>query len=960
LSGAPLSPELYESTCAQEPIHIPGSIQPHGLLIVLSEPELIITNVSANAETLLRRSPAAVCGAPLAAIFGAPQADRLTAAIRRGDLAAINPMRFSLSDAGARAEFECAVHRAGNAVIVEFEPFDRPAEHGQFDLFAHVRTPIAHMEGAPDIASLLSGAAADVGEISGFDRVMIYRFDEDWNGEVVAEVTGGALPKKYLGLRFPAADIPEQARRLYAINPLRLVPDARYEPAALVPPENPATGLAVDLSRAILRSVSPVHREYLQNMGVRATMTISILIEGRLWGLIACHHARPRRIDHGTRAVCALLGQMLAWQLGSRLTAQRLQKKLHANALIGSNGIALNGQNDLGAGLIAGAQDLLELFAAQGLVVRLDGAFRRFGTTPDDAAVAEIAAALKLTAEGGIAANHRIATLVPEAVPEAASTCGALLIALSESGDEYVLCLRQEVVQTVRWGGDIRAAVTERGGTLHPRTSFALWEQTVRGQSLRWLEHDLTSAQNLRRRILDRLQTIDRGRAEERIRYLARHDPLTQLPNRASFHHALLRALVEAEREGGMLAVLFVDLDHFKVFNEAFGHSTGDQILQAAGARLQDCVRHDDIVARLGGDEFVILSGKLASERSADLVAGKILAAISQPFLVEDRPEIRFTASVGIAVYPKDSHDGEALLQRADLAMHRAKERGRNGFQRFDFGDAGPTYERLTFERRIQEGLGRSEFVPYYQPVMDLRSGRIIATEALARWNHPELGLLLPARFIRISEESRLIVTLGEAMLRAACAQTAWWRTLAGYETLRVSVNVSARQFREHTFLRTVQEIVAQTGLAPEALQLELTETLLIGDEEYAIRTLHALADAGIRIAIDDFGTGYSSLSYLKRLPVDVLKIDQSFIRDLSARADDTAIVRAIIAMAHSLKLAVVAEGVETFAQLEFLRTEQCEAVQGYLVARPLAHADATAFMSGFDFGRLIAETASG
>jgi EAL domain-containing protein (putative c-di-GMP-specific phosphodiesterase class I) len=300
-------------------------------------------------------------------------------------------------------------------------------------------------------------------------------------------------------------------------------------------------------------------------------------------------------------------------------------------------------------------------------------------------------------------------------------------------------------------------------------------------------------------------------------------------------------------------------------------------------------------------------------------------------------------------VYPRDAADSEALVQHADLAMYRAKEQGRNSFQHFDAADITRSYEQLSMQRRIDDGLKNNEFLPYYQPIVDLGSGKIIALEALARWHDPEFGVVPPVKFIGIAEESRLIVTLGGVMLRAACAQAVVWRQRPGLEDLYVSVNVSARQFREQDFFATVLEALAQTGLPPAGLQLELTESIVIGDEHYAIETLRALSDAGISIAIDDFGTGYSSLSYLTRLPVDVLKIDQSFIRNLSAMSDGNAIVRAVIAMAHTLKLAVVAEGVETAEQLAFLREEGCDRIQGYLIAKPLECAEATLLLERFE-----------
>ena len=505
------------------------------------------------------------------------------------------------------------------------------------------------------------------------------------------------------------------------------------------------------------------------------------------------------------------------------------------------------------------------------------------------------------------------------------------------------------MIETVHWGGDPHKPVTTFPGGIRPRRSFESWRETMRGRSLRWSTNDTAAAHGLRERILERRQTVERNLSEERNRYLAQNDVLTQLPNRSSFHVALVRKVGDAQREGRQLAVLFIDVDHLRLFNDQFGHATGDLILQAAAARIAGCVRHNDVVARLGGDEFVVILPDIVSERDADLVAEKVLAAVAEPFVAPGTPELRFTASVGIALYPKDALDAETLLRQADLAMYRAKERGRNDFRHFGSGDTLPTYDRLAFEQRIGHGLTWNEFVPFYQPIVSARSGDLLGMEALARWNHPELGLLLPARFIALAEESQLIVTLGQAMLHAACTDCARWRLLPGKHDLRVSVNVSARQFREDDFAESVGSILAQTGLVPNGLQLELTESVLIGNEHYAMKTLQALADAGVSVAIDDFGTGYSSLSYLRHLRVDALKIDQSFVADLRTRPDDTAIIRAIIAMAHSLKLDVVAEGVETLEQLDFLRAAGCDTIQGFFIGKPLAYAAAIAFIENFE-----------
>jgi diguanylate cyclase (GGDEF)-like protein len=948
-NGAVAAPAIDLSPCAEEPIHIPGTIAPHGALLVLSEPGLIVTHVSDNIERILGTPLAAACGAHASKLLGEPQCTRLAAALLSDDLTAVNPSAFMVERAGVKTDIECTVHRSGRALIVELEPYTPLEERTPVDLYAQIRAPIARMEQAADLLALARGAAADIQALTGFDRAMIYRFDEDWNGEIIAESTRPGLAAAYVGLNFPATDIPEQARRLYVKNPLRLIPDVECVPSRLLSEPGAVNGAPIDLTYAILRSVSPYHIEYLHNMGVRATLTISIVILGKLWGLVACHNLEPRRLDFGMRAICELLGNMLSSQIGKRLEVAALREQLRANALLASYSIGLRANGDLMPGIFAGAADLLELFGAQGLLVRIDGSSRRVGATPPgDGVVAKIAAALAAEADGGVAANSRLAPALPES-DAAATACGALFIALSEAADEYVLCFRDEAIAHVKWGGDPRGGVTLEAGKLHPRASFAIWRETMRGRSLPWSPENLLAARSVRQRILERRQTTERRRAEERIRYLAYHDTLTQLPNRASFHESLHRSIGEATHDGTILALLFIDLDRLKSINEAFGLAMGDRLLQAAATRIRACIRHDDVVARLGGDEYGIILANLKDEKTAEIIAAKLLAAIAAPFLVPGTPEFHFTASVGIAIFPADAGDGETLLRHADLAMYRAKQQGRNEFARFGAGDAPPTYERLAFSQRLQLGLEQHEFVAYYQPIVSLATGRIVALEALARWIHPDLGVLPPARFIALAEESRSIVNLGEVMLRSACAQAARWRGRPGFEALRVSVNISARQFREDGFLGAVQETLTQSGLAADGLQLELTESMLIGGEPYAMRTLRALADGGISVAIDDFGTGYSSLSYLKRLPVDCLKIDQSFVRDVTLQAGDSAIVRAIIAMAHSLKLDVIAEGVETIEQLNFLRAEGCDFIQGFFVAQPLAQSDATAFIDRFD-----------
>ncbi len=427
---------------------------------------------------------------------------------------------------------------------------------------------------------------------------------------------------------------------------------------------------------------------------------------------------------------------------------------------------------------------------------------------------------------------------------------------------------------------------------------------------------------------------------ESELHHQATHDALTGLPNRALMQDRLRQSLRLAAPKGETLWVVSLDLDHFKFVNGRLGHKGGDRLLQAVAERLQAGVRPVDTVARLGGDEFVLL---LLPEPGAGCPRGdevqRLLAALAAP-LVVDGQELFVTGSAGVAVYPADGAEAEQLVERADIAMHRAKELGRNNHQFFTAALNEQLGERLRIEGALRSALERREFVLHYQPQIDVASGRIFGMEALIRWQHPELGMVAPSRFIGLAEETGLILPIGAWVLRTACLQLLEWQR-GGRAGLRIAVNVSARQLAGPGFVQTVAGLLAETGLAPHCLELELTESFLMQDVEHAIGMMHQLKRLGVQLAIDDFGTGYSSLAHLKRFEVDVLKIDQTFVRDLAVDPDDAAIVATIIALAANLKLEVISEGVETQDQVDFLRRHGCRQMQGYHFGRPV---DAAAF----------------
>jgi diguanylate cyclase (GGDEF)-like protein len=427
---------------------------------------------------------------------------------------------------------------------------------------------------------------------------------------------------------------------------------------------------------------------------------------------------------------------------------------------------------------------------------------------------------------------------------------------------------------------------------------------------------------------------IERKQAEERLAYLAQYDHLTGLANRTLFKDRLTQSLARADRNNEQVALMFLDLDNFKVINDTLGHDAGDIILQAVAERLKKCVRVTDTVARLGGDEFIIILDGLPKSDVPVIVAQKIINVLAPPFHVGER-EVFITTSIGISLYPMDAKNAKDLLKYADRSMYRAKEKGCSNYQFYAAEMNRRATERLTFRSGLYHALDRNELVLHYQPIVNLRSGKIIGLEALLRWNLPNYGLLPPDRFIDLAEETELIIPIGEWVIRKACENMQEWMGLI-LTPFRISVNISARQFRQSAFFSVIERMLVNTELEPGRLELELTEGTLMEQTETSSSTLMNLKDLGVRISIDDFGTGYSSLSYLRKFPIDTLKIAQTFVKDLTNNSDDAAISKAIIAMAHSLRLEVVAEGVETVDQLSILYAQGCDAAQGYYLGRPI------------------------
>ena len=418
------------------------------------------------------------------------------------------------------------------------------------------------------------------------------------------------------------------------------------------------------------------------------------------------------------------------------------------------------------------------------------------------------------------------------------------------------------------------------------------------------------------------------------LSHLAQHDFLTDLPNRVLVNDRITQAIAFAARYSKQLAVMFVDLDLFKKINDSYGHAIGDKLLQSVASRLVACVRRSDTVSRQGGDEFVVLLSEVGHAEDAVFIARKILSALAEPYLI-DQKHLQINASIGVSTYPGDGLDAQTLIHKADTAMYDAKKLGRNNCQFFRADMQARVLEWQSLEGSLRSALGRNEFTLHYQPKIDLKTAEISGVEALLRWEHPERGLIQPLQFVPIAEESGLIVPIGQWVLLEACRQARAWMD-AGLPPVRMAVNVSAVEFMAKDFLSGVRAALISTGVDPHNLELELTETVLMHDAESAVETLHALKRIGVQLAVDDFGTGYSSFTYLRRFPLDALKVDRSFINEISSDSDNATILSAMINIGKSLKHRVVAEGVETREQLHFLQKQGCSEGQGYFFCHPL------------------------
>jgi len=1199
--------ELALQQCEAEPIHQLGLIQPHGALLVLAaDSRRTVLQASDNLVEFIDLPADSVYGKPLSEVIGASEAAQIEQLIRVTNDQNPTTGFVSLTFQQETLNLQTQVFVSDNMFVLELlRDVDDYQAKRLSDLIPLQRS-LLYLNTQVDAYQYFERVAAVVQEITKFDRVMIYRFDANWEGEVIAENRVDSA-HSYLGTRFPAGDIPPQARRLYTSNLVRKIADTEAKPVRILPALNPITRQPLDLTHSLLRSLSPVHVEYLRNMGVRASMSISLIQNGRLWGLIVCHHSTPKPVSYALQEASTFISQIVSSKLSLMGVHEQGNLGLEASRIIGEllRNITTDTEGAIYQYLLPGLLDLLD---ATGVIVAIEGKHYVAGYVPESAAISELLVWLGSQAEKEFYSCDYLARHFTPATAYAEIAAGLLATPLSSEMHNCILWFRKEKLRTVQWAGNPEKTVLkyEAGVRLSPRKSFEKWTESWHGRCESWsyaeteiarfvslaLTHGLSQkkqlerAQEERRHVeekscqlnqflaifenspiavrithlatsrivfanqryadlvgilpdkvigsnpreyyanpqdyddvikqvgdvgeftnklvklavgndysiskwilasylklefqgepcilawfyditerklaeenLHRSETmlrklydstsdavmllneqgffycnkstlkmfgcdsqeefctyhpadlsppeqssrtdsttlvnqqiatamkvgsvrfewtyrrIDTGQlfpaevlldvmelngkevlqavvrdisqrktSEEEIKKLAFYDSLTHLPNRRLLLDRLRQALVFQSRTGRTGALLFIDLDNFKTLNDTLGHNIGDLLLQQVAKRLELCVREGDTVARLGGDEFVVMLENLSEQSleaaaQTEAVGNKILASLNQPYLLDEH-EHHNTPSIGATLFSDNSQSIDELMKQADIAMYQSKKAGRNTLRFYDPLMQKSVNIRASLESKLRNALENNQFQLFYQvQVGDLQSDysyRLLGAEVLIRWVHPVLGLISPAEFIPLVEETGMILPIGRWVLETACAQLKLWQGSELTRNLLLSVNVSAQQFRQNNFAEQLIEIMNSHAINPQLLKLELTESLMLEDVESTIAIMFKLHQTGVRFSLDDFGTGYSSLQYLKRLPLNQLKIDQSFVRDISTDSSDRAIVRTIIAMAHSLKLEVIAEGVDTEEQLQLLTNKGCTHFQGFLFGKPM------------------------
>ncbi len=1192
--------------CEAENIHQIGYIQPHGVLLVLSsDSQHIVLQVSENLADFIDLPIDGAYGKPLASLIGITEAGQVDQLIQDVGFQRVKIGAINITRRQTRMEIKARVFASNGQFILELMHDEEANQANKIsDLSLLMRQLLLNSESERDIYRYFDQVASIVQALTAFDRVMVYRFDANWDGEVIAESRVESAIS-YKGTHFPASDIPPQARRLYTFNLVRHIVDIDAIAVLVVPTLNPATQQPLDLTYSALRSLSLVHIEYLRNMGVQASLSISLLRNGKLWGLIACHHMTAKPMSYALLEELNLISQMISAKLTLGDSRELNSLGLRASLIIGEllKHISAGTEEFI---LLRVLPELLNLMNATGVLMVVEGKSYVYGDLPRQGAIDVLRAWLGSRSESEIFSCDHLAQHFAPADAYSDIASGLLALPLTTDMRNCIIWFRKEKLRTLHWAGKPEKYIfKDQAGEvrLAPRNSFETWTEIWRGRCEPWsnaeietakvlaialteglsqksklekgylerkvVEEALQESQKQTLSVLDELEYLkfaldqhaivvmtdlggtityvndkfceisgyskqeligrnhrmlnsgshtreffhdifntiksgkvwngeicnrakngrlywvmttivpylnekvkpiqyiaikaditerklaenqlrilavsfemheaimitdanvniirvnkafqdvtgyseddvlgknprmlnsglhdkafyddmwkqlletgtwtgeifdkrksgqiypkwltitavkdregitteyvavfsditDRKKAENEIYSLAFYDTLTSLPNRRLLLDRIRQAQSMSACSNHYGALLFLDMDKFKALNDTLGHDHADLFLIEVAKRVKNCVRDVDAVARIGGDQFVVLieeiglDAEIVSQKVA-LISERIRFALAEPYWLNEH-EHHSSTSIGVCLYRGNEETMDSLLRYADIAMSQAKESGRNAVRFYEPAMQLAVEARASVEADLRKAISKQQLHLYYQIQLD-NDLHPVGAEALIRWIHPVRGLVSPIHFIPIAEESTLILEIGRWVLETASKQLALWSRREETRDLVLAVNVSAQQFKRHDFVRTVSSLVNTHQVNPNHLKLELTESVVLGDVSDVVAKMHLLKAMGVRLSLDDFGTGYSSLSYLKQLPLDQIKIDQSFVRNMTTEPNDAIMVKTIIGLAENFRMEVIAEGVETDDHLTLLRQYGCKLFQGYLFSKPV------------------------
>lgn len=895
--------------CKTTDLHLADSIQPFGAMLVLDARGKICA-VSANSAEWLGEGPDALLGREAASLL--PAAVLAVPPTVSGHASGLYLQPFALSG----RELQAATHTAGAYTIVEIEscPWSSRRSGREEEMLARGLKELGATHSVQSAAETLMRLIA---EITGYDRVMLYQFLPEWHGKVVAEVCQPGV-EGYLGLHFPAGDIPPNARRLYLVKQQRVIADVSAEP---VPMLGASPGLAVDLTYSQLRAVHPVHIQYLKNMGVEASFSVSLVVAGRLWGMIACHHFAPRQVPFASRQLCEQLASVAAIHMGDlqRLALEQARyeyrealthAKLELQALAGGK-----------QGIATQLARIREAFGASGAWALLDGHRHYSGDVPGLDGLALLKNWLDGFDRGNVFACDRIDAGLKKEPTLVRFASGLLYVPLTER--DFLLLMRAEQVEQVAWAGKPPAGAGQQA-ELTPRQSFQIWREETHGKAMPWQDSDLEAAELLRELLTEHIERM-------RLERLALTDPLTGLANRAMFERKLQEAIRISLRDGVQSAVYMIDLDRFKPVNDRYGHGAGDALLVEVAQRLRTHMHDRDVVARLGGDEFAIIQYRVAGSEEVEARAGSLVAELSKPYPVQGHL-IEVGASIGMALCPQHAAEQHELMARADLALYKVKHAGRNGCRLFDSSLTENGARPLSRRSELADALERGTLHFVYQPILHAATRRLQGLEAYARWLHPARGVLEGGELLMLAEQHGLLQPFALWELRQIIAQAHRWQK-AGLRLVPLSINLSVQQFRSIDLAARCAELAKQHDMSLEWLRLEVDGSLLQSGIATAGMRIAALEKLGVMMRIDHFGSSLLPLAELAKLRIDALKTHGSMLKQLPGSHSHSSLGAVVCSIAKALQVPLVATRIETESMLADVMACGCDEVQGYAVA---------------------------